>query len=81
MAEDLSQPQHEEISKDTLISLLKDKSKEIKIQKMKLKKIEERFKKMSRESRSMKKDIRTFSDVLNMILNGELGAEDSPFQE
>ena len=53
-----------EISKEILISLLKDKGKELKILNLKQKKIEEGYKKLYKDNKNLKKDYKVFVEVL-----------------
>lgn len=64
MAEKEITQEDEEVSKETLISLLKDKSKEIKTLTTKLAKLEEKYVKNYKESKVTKKDNETFIKFL-----------------
>ena len=57
------------ISKETLIQLLKQKNKAIKSNNIKLSKIETRYKKIHKDNRNMKKDRKAFEDLLDLIFN------------
>ncbi len=56
--------QEDEISKETLLALLKDKSKEIKLATTKLQKLEEKYVKNYKEYKLLKKDHESFSKLL-----------------
>lgn len=60
--------EEEEISKETLISLLKDKSKEIKTLTTKLQKLEEKYVKNYKEVKLMKKDHEALIKLLKINL-------------
>lgn len=62
----------EDISKDTLLSLLKDKSKEIKLLSTKLTKLEEKYVKTLKESKPIKKD---HDSLLRFLFNDVFSAE------
>ena len=59
----------EEVSKETILSLVKDQQKEIKGLTFKLAKIEEKYLALFKESKALKKDAQVFESLLEHILN------------
>ena len=61
----------DDIPKETLITLLKDKSREIRNQTSKLTKLEEKYVKIYKEHKLMSKDRDTFYKILSIIFGQE----------
>jgi 3-methyladenine DNA glycosylase/8-oxoguanine DNA glycosylase len=61
-----------EMSKDTLMSLLKEKAKELKNVQKKLKKVEEKFVEIHKEHKLIAKDRDTFIQLLKTIFSKQM---------
>mmetsp|Transcript_35314 Transcript_35314/g.31763 ORF Transcript_35314/g.31763 Transcript_35314/m.31763 type:complete len:81 (-) Transcript_35314:1134-1376(-) len=57
----------EEVDKETLIGLLKDKGKELKVTEARLKKLEEKYPKVYKENKNLKVDRETFESFFKKV--------------